>query len=406
MPWRTEPKINEERQQFLANRREVKPDLEKGIYPFRDGNGSVTLNRADVEWLLATHADGTWVTAAGSMSHSGSGNLHFRQGLDLRGANLRGVNLSRLPLFQTYGGLESGEWHKATYLQREAAALHLEEANLGAADLDLAALRSAHLEGAILRNAVLTRATLRSAQLGGVELPAADLRGVYFDSATTLADAVLGDLSAGFVRLADVRWGDVNLSTVDWSRVPKLGDDSVAQRARKDDGKRKPHEVRLAEFSEAVRANRQLSAALRGQGLNEQADRFAYKAQLLQRQVLLRQKLYGRALWSWLLDAVAGYGYKPVRSVFTYLLVVLTFAAAYFTLTNFALTPYLPSRSSSLAWYEAIVLSVSSFHGRGLFPTGLSLGDPLAILAAGEAIMGLLIEITFIATFTQRFFAR
>jgi hypothetical protein len=27
-------------------------------------------------------------------------------------------------------------------------------------------------------------------------------------------------------------------------------------------------------------------------------------------------------------------------------------------------------------------------------------------LAAGEAIIGLLIEITFIATFTQRFFAR
>jgi hypothetical protein len=33
-------------------------------------------------------------------------------------------------------------------------------------------------------------------------------------------------------------------------------------------------------------------------------------------------------------------------------------------------------------------------------------GDTLARLAAGEAIIGLLIEITFIATFTQRFFAR
>jgi hypothetical protein len=38
--------------------------------------------------------------------------------------------------------------------------------------------------------------------------------------------------------------------------------------------------------------------------------------------------------------------------------------------------------------------------------SGISLGDTLAPLAAGEAIIGLLIEITFIATFTQRFFAR
>jgi len=141
-------------------------------------------------------------------------------------------------------------------------------------------------------------------------------------------------------------------------------------------------------------------------GLNEDADRFAYRAQLLQRQVLRRQGHLGRALGSWLLDDISGYGYKPVRSAITYLIVILSFAVAYFALTNFALTPFLPSHSSPLAWYEAIVLSISSFHGRGLFPSGLSLGDPIAILAACEAIIGLLIEITFIATFTQRFFAR
>jgi hypothetical protein len=55
---------------------------------------------------------------------------------------------------------------------------------------------------------------------------------------------------------------------------------------------------------------------------------------------------------------------------------------------------------------KLLVLSISSFHGRGLFPNGLRLGDPIAILAAVEAIIGLRIEITFIATFTQCFFAR
>jgi hypothetical protein len=59
-----------------------------------------------------------------------------------------------------------------------------------------------------------------------------------------------------------------------------------------------------------------------------------------------------------------------------------------------------------LTWDEALVLSVSSFHGRGFFSPSIQLGDTYARLAAAEAIIGLLIEITFIATFTQRFFAR
>lgn len=52
------------------------------------------------------------------------------------------------------------------------------------------------------------------------------------------------------------------------------------------------------------------------------------------------------------------------------------------------------------------MLSISSFHGRGFFPATLTLGDPVALVAAAEAIIGLFIELVFIATFTQRFFAR
>jgi hypothetical protein len=46
---------------------------------------------------------------------------------------------------------------------------------------------------------------------------------------------------------------------------------------------------------------------------------------------------------------------------------------------------------------------LASFHGRGFFQPVQSLGDPIAALAALEAVLGLLIEISFIATFTQRF---
>jgi hypothetical protein len=63
-----------------------------------------------------------------------------------------------------------------------------------------------------------------------------------------------------------------------------------------------------------------------------------------------------------------------------------------------------PSQVHPLAWYEAVVLSFSAFHGRGFFNPPGNLGDPVAILATAEAVIGLFIEITVIATFTQRFF--
>lgn len=50
--------------------------------------------------------------------------------------------------------------------------------------------------------------------------------------------------------------------------------------------------------------------------------------------------------------------------------------------------------------------SLSSFHGRGFFTQTLSLCDPYARLAVAEAVLGLFVEVSLIATFTQRFFGK
>jgi len=80
-----------------------------------------------------------------------------------------------------------------------------------------------------------------------------------------------------------------------------------------------------------------------------------------------------------------------------YLVIIFGFALAY---AIFGHLPFFP---------DAFVFSLTSFHGRGFFP-GLgsenSLHNPLVIMAAFEAVVGLLIEISFIATLTQRFFGR
>src|SRR5205823_5518270 len=136
---------------------------------------------------------------------------------------------------------------------------------------------------------------------------------------------------------------------------------------------------------------------------------FAYHAQRLQRIVLRRQGLQQKVkFWqrvrklmkytgSLIIDAIAGYGYHPWITVLWYLIVIAGFATAY---AVFGHLPPLP---------DALVFSFMSFHGRGFFPnlsTETNLHNPLVILAAAEAVVGLIIEISFIATFTQRYFGK
>jgi hypothetical protein len=177
-----------------------------------------------------------------------------------------------------------------------------------------------------------------------------------------------------------------------------LGDERNARRRRGADGEAKDADTRYQDYEAAVRANRQLAVALRAQGLDEDAAYFAYRAQVLQRQVLLRQYRLGAFSFSLFLDALAGYGYRPGRSLLVYLLVVLGWASAYFVVSQ--------TTAPHLTPLAALIFSITSFHGRGFFPGGIPLDDPLTVLAAAEAMIGLVIEISFIATFTQRFFGK
>ena len=197
--------------------------------------------------------------------------------------------------------------------------------------------------------------------------------------------------------ITDAQWCDVNLAVVQWSEIEMLGDEHEARRAARS-GEGKNNVTRLEEYEAAVRANRQLAVALRAQGLDEEAARFAYRAQLLQRIVFRRQAKFGKYLFSLLLDLLAGYGYRPGRSLMAYFVVIFVFTGLYLLNAHGAVV--------HLSWDEALILSLSSFHGRGFFTQNVPLGDSFARLAAVEAVLGLLIEISFIATFTQRFFGR
>jgi len=120
--WRIEPEIDKKRQDELDEYRKVPPDIEKGLYPFND----IILDRADVEWLLATHENGR-----GPVDWSDESQRE-RKGLDLRGADLRYANLSKLPLAGMIGGLLPTE----DKLEAILAEINLEGANLTEAHLE------------------------------------------------------------------------------------------------------------------------------------------------------------------------------------------------------------------------------------------------------------------------------
>lgn len=377
------------------------------------------LSRADIEWLLATHEQGR-----GPVDWRDE-NQREREGLDLRGADLRGVDLQNLQLAGMRGGLYHDARALATAEQYEMATVHLEGADLSKAHLEGANLFRAHLEEARLYLASLKRAYLREAHLErtdlfraqlqgailrGAHLGGANLRRAYLEGAE-LEHVALTDEHGTSPRLADIHWGENNLTGVKWSRIEILGDEHKARQRKAADGSVKKQAKRFAEYEVAVRAYHQLTILLQNQGLNEEAARFAYRAQLLRKRVLryqllqdgvsLRSRFQTLGAWpfSWFLFLLAGYGYRPSRSFLVYFLVIAGFASAYYLVGHTvgpALTPL-----------GAFVFSMTSFHGRGFFPgNDISLDDPLIVLAALEALVGLIIEITFIATLTQRLFSR
>lgn len=444
-PWRTEPEIDPERQQYLAGRLGIIPHRDQGMYPFKN----IKLSRADVEWLLATHEDGR-----GPVDWHDE-KQREREGLDLRGVDLSRVNLSGLPLARTCWGLfwyarsNEAEEHlemAAAYLegtdfrethlegscfrganmkkanlskahlnQAELSRSNLVSSNLREVDMRKAILIRAHLEGAILSRAHLEGADLRAAHLEEAvlykaNLEEADLRNVFFNIATNLEGIVLSKGKDSCVHLAGVHWADVDLSVVNWSSVKVLGDEQKAHRPKTIDGEVKQRSARVNEYRAAGHANRQVAIILRDQGFNGSADYFAYRSRILYRkerwwQLWSDEHLYMPLLWlqllvawifSLLIDVLAGYGYKPERTIFWYLVVIASFATTYVLVGH-------------LLPLQALVFSLTSFHGRGFSPSpggNIPLDNPLTMLAAVEAVVGLMIEISLISTVTQKFFAK
>jgi hypothetical protein len=231
---------------------------------------------------------------------------------------------------------------------------------------------------------------LNGAKLTSTNLAYADLRGANLSFAWLNGETNLNGiiLDQGTL-LGSVRWNDAPLTLVNWSQAKQLGDEWLVRTA-----KGRVNIVQACRY--VARSYRALAVAMRQQGLLIQSSQFRLREQRLERRALRLERKYGSWLFSGLLDLVAGYGERLGRILVGYLAVIATFATAYLLLGNGS--GLIPGP------VDAFVFSLTSFHGRGFFPSeSIGLHHPLTILAALEAVVGLFIELILIATFSRRF---
>ena len=392
------PQVSLSEDRKLAIRESIR-DHKQNDQPPLEGE---RLDRDDIIWLLESHE-------VRNSRREGEG------GVDLRGSNLSWLDLSYLDLslascddsFMPQADFTGSNLLMAAFIKSTLSGSTFAQCLAWGADF-----RHAHAHSVHFKTANLTNANFVGANLTGSNFAGANLSEARFDSRSVLTEVSLGDGVDEFVWLHNVQWGGANLSVVDWTGLTMTGEEYEARNTKDD--------TAPDAYVRAIRTTRQLSMALRTQGLSEEADYFAYRSHVLRRISLHRARLSARTsrvrgmgrevrrasswLVSWFLWLVVGYGYRPVRALCVYFAVLVGFVILYL---NVGQTP-----GDHLSWVGAAVLSVSSFHGRGFFPglavrnNYLALSDPRIVLAAVEAMIGLFVEISFIAAFTQRFLGR
>lgn len=381
--WQTgtrEEVIDQSRQAFLLDRLTQPCDPMLDMYPFKDE----TLSRADIEWMII------------AFSHEKDEQLKGLDCINLGKADLHDIDLSGLWFIDCfrfiYANLQNAKFNSVAYisssiggsfLSRERVTLpgmHVWRTQLIGADFRGANLRGASFLGADLFDCDMRDTALDGADFTDAKLIGVKLCGALFDDETRFGVWALGS-GKSFASLGDVHWGGVDLTSARWDTLAVLGDEEQLRQDQSD-----------ATLAAVERAYRQVARQLREQGLSATADRFAYRALMFHRRVLWRQGFWSKfaSVGAQLIEMTSGYGYMVYRAIATYVVLIVAFGLVYLLMDR------------GLSLLEAVIISITAFHGRGFIATTFQIGSPLAVVSAVETMLGLVVEICFIASFTQR----
>jgi uncharacterized protein YjbI with pentapeptide repeats len=366
--------------------------------------------------------------------------------IDLRGADLRELDLSHLNL----SGIRLGEDDPlASDTERRDFAARLDRAHLANANLSGAIAPNVTFTGANLQGVVLTRANLMNADLAEAYLANADLKGARLTDANfteaTLVDAILDDTIAvgtnfsrarmrgaylsgadlGMANLIEadlrhaafdeqthcgsialrgsylngIRLRDMDLTVIDWSTVPSIGEEVEAHNAIPN--------TRVSSYRIASRTYRRLSLALGAQGLSKECSRFAAKSRNMDRRAIwfeYRESMkahryftairhYFRWINSLLQKMVTSYGEHPGWALGWAVIFIFLFAGIFNML--------LPDR---MTFEQSILVSASALlgHGYASLPTLFSSSWIIPSVSIFESILGSVLLLLFVLALSRK----
>ncbi len=347
-------------------------------------------------------------------------------GVDLRNADLSESNLTEAEFFGAqltgakldrglcYGaklnhtnliGISArvGQFRGAKLNQAKLDIADLEGANLANIVAPQSSWLGANLHDATLSHANLRTATLRRAKLSSAALNHADLRGADARQVVLNRTSQLDDMKIDSgTWLGGIDWtSNVPLILINWSDTKRIGDENLFRGVP-------DKETRRRNILLVARSYQELSRALRDQNRLDSAARYRIREQQLIRRVIRIDGIHRGPFPTWvlswsfslLLDLIAAYGERPLKTLLFYLATISGFAALAGFLGH--------ATGSPLQWWDFLLFSITAFHGRGFFPNpplppgSISLNSPLPALAAVESVIGVFIEITFIAAYTRR----
>lgn len=403
-------RVDEQRQRYLLElQARCSPASFENVAedPFQD-IAKPKLSSDEIRWLL-NHLGHPLV-------HWDDPSLRSLWGPQLYGSDLRQVDVSRLPLARAILTTCHLEGAKLDHTHLEGARLlraHLENVDapgvlLKGSDLKEACcndanLYHAHLEGAVLVRTELQRANLEGAHITRVDLSDAYLEGANLSYAQFDSGAILTGVHLQGAILHQVNFENANLGGIPWHEVTILGDEVRAKAA--------PAADRAGAYRRAALTYRQLAVALRTQGIGGPAAQFHVRAErmnvcagfydLRSHSTYQRARVSIKPFLGWLSDTLL-YPFVWLSAhllavALLYLLLVGGFTLGFWGAATAAHT--------GLGFGNALVLSITSFHGRGLQPSN-NLTNGMRMLASIEAVVGLLLEALFIAVFIRRITAQ
>ena len=333
-------------------------------------------------------------------------------GMDWSEADLRGYDLSGLQLSNLR---KKADFHNT----------NLTDANLRGVLLTGANLRNSRLIKAKLQKALLIKADLQKASLNYAYLQETNLIEADFKKAMMMktslqrADLMEADLSGAILIGANLRFASLvgtilngaslvraNLREADFNEKTQLKNVNLYQSKLMGSTLKNAYQnmdpiiiqERNKKYAIARDIYMNLKTYFNQEGMYDIAGEYYYREKLMETHCICSKRKYSRWLFNHFLNITAGFGEKPIRVLFWWIVIIMGFALIYFNGQGLMISG--ENMVHAETFWECLYFSIVTF-------TTLGFGDiapkpGFRLFASVEALLGAILMAMFIYVFSRK----